>query len=178
MTALDAPPKRTSLPLTTPRLPHWASGLVGLLALCASGLLALLAGWGIAAFVVLAALLYLVGLPLWSLSIEGRRGATDRLMTSLVWTTFGVAVVPLVWLLWTVVDNGLPEINGSFLTFDMRNVIGDQQGGIYHAHHRHPARHASQRRSSPCRSACSARSTWSSTARGIGWRGGSPSSST
>jgi phosphate transport system permease protein len=133
MTTLEAPPRSPSLPLASPRLPTWAPYLVGLLAVCASGLLALLAGWGIAAFVVLAATFFVLGLPLWSLSIEGRRGATDRLMTSLVWTTFGVAVVPLVWLLWTVVSNGLPEINGSFLTFDMRNVVGDQQGGIYHA---------------------------------------------
>jgi phosphate transport system permease protein len=133
MTTLDAPPSRTSLPLTPPRLPNRAPALVGVLAVCASGLLAMLAGWGIAAFVALAAVLFLVFLPLWSLSIEGRRGATDRLMTSLVWTSFGVAVIPLVWLIWTVLKNGLPVINMDFLTFDMRNVIGDQQGGIYHA---------------------------------------------
>ena len=124
---------RTSLPLTAPRLPNWAPGLVGAVALGASGLLALLAGWGIVAFVVVAALLFVAGLPLWAGTVEGRRGATDRLMTSLVWTTFGVAVVPLVWLIWTVLDNGLPEINVDFLTFDMRNVIGNAQGGIYHA---------------------------------------------
>jgi phosphate transport system permease protein len=133
MTTLDAPPQRTSLPLSTPRLPAWAPALVGLLAVCGSGLLALLAGWGITAFVALAVVIYLVGFPLWSLSIEGRRGATDRMMTSLVWTAFGVAVIPLVWLIWTVIDNGLPVINVDFLTFDMRNVVGDEQGGIYHA---------------------------------------------
>jgi phosphate transport system permease protein len=136
MTALDAPPQppqRTSLPLTPPRLPSWSPYLIGLLAVCASGLLALLGGWGITAFVALAAVAFLVAYPLWALGVEGRRGATDRLMTSLVWTTFGVAVIPLVWLLWTVVSNGLPEINADFLTFDMRNVVGDDQGGIYHA---------------------------------------------
>jgi hypothetical protein len=41
MTTLDAPPQRTSLPLSTPRLPGWAPALVGLLAICGSGLLAL-----------------------------------------------------------------------------------------------------------------------------------------
>jgi phosphate transport system permease protein len=133
MTTLEEIPQRTSLPLALPRLPNWAPALVLLLAVCASGLLALLAGWGIAAFVALAALLFIAALPLWSLSIEGTRGATDRLMTSLVWTSFGVAVIPLVWLMWTVLDNGLPVINVDFLTFDMRNVVGDDQGGIYHA---------------------------------------------
>jgi phosphate transport system permease protein len=133
MTSLDAPSPPRSLPLVAPRLPSWAPALVGVLAACGSGLLALLAGWGITAFVVLAALIFVAGYPLWSLSVEGRRGATDRLMTALVWTAFGVAVIPLVWLIWTVLDNGLPQINGKFLTYDMRNVIGDAQGGIYHA---------------------------------------------
>jgi phosphate transport system permease protein len=133
VTAVDTPPARTSLPLTAPRLPNWAPGLVGVLAVGASGLLAMFAGWGITAFVALAAVIFLVGYPLWSLSVEGRRGATDRLMTSLVWTAFGVAVIPLVWLIWTVLAKGLAVINTAFLTYDMRNVVGDQQGGIYHA---------------------------------------------
>jgi len=132
-TTTDTLPPRTSLPLAVPRLPTWAPALVMVLAICASGLLAMLAGWGITAFVAFATVLFLVALPLWSLSIEGRRGATDRMMTSLVWTAFGVAVIPLVWLIWTVLDNGLPVINGDFLTFDMRNVVGDAQGGVYHA---------------------------------------------
>ena len=134
MTAtLDEVPQRSSLPLALPRLPNWAPAFVLLLAVCASGLRALLAGWGITAFVAVAAVLFIAALPLWSLSIEGTRGATDRLMTSLVWTAFGVAMIPLAWLIWTVLDNGLPEINRDFLTFDMRNVVGDAQGGIYHA---------------------------------------------
>ena len=134
MSTTQAPvEQRTSLPLTAPRLPNWAPALVALVALGASGLLMLLAGWGIAAFAVLAVLMFVVAYPLWSLGIEGRRGATDRLMTSLVWTSFAVAMIPLIWLIWTVLDNGLPEINAEFLTFDMRNVVGDAQGGIYHA---------------------------------------------
>ena len=133
MSTLEVTQQRTSLPLALPRLPGWAPALVGVLAACSSGLLVLLAGWGITAFVALAVVLFLVALPLWSLSVEGSRGATDRLMTSLVWTAFGVAVIPLVWLIWTVLDNGLPVINGKFLTYDMRNVVGDAQGGIYHA---------------------------------------------
>jgi phosphate transport system permease protein len=125
--------QRTSLPLAAPRLPSVAPGLVGAVALGAAGLLAMLAGWGIPAFLALGAVIFIVALPLWSASVEGRRGAVDRLMTALVWTAFAVAVIPLVWLIWTVLDNGLPEINVEFLTFDMRNVVGDAQGGVYHA---------------------------------------------
>ena len=65
--------------------------------------------------------------------MESRRAATDRLASSLIYTTFGLACIPLVWLLWTVLKNGLPVINAQFLTFEMRNVIGDDQGGLYHA---------------------------------------------
>ena len=31
------------------------------------------------------------------------------------------------------VQGAAPQINAEFLTYSMRNVIGDQQGGIYHA---------------------------------------------
>ncbi|WP_036563165.1 phosphate ABC transporter permease PstA [Nocardioides halotolerans] len=132
-TTLEEAPPRRPLTMTAPRLPGWAPVLVGVLAVCGSGLLALLAGWGAVAVFALAVLGFLVALPLWSLAVEGQRSATDRLMTSLVWTASGVAVVPLAWLVLTVVRHGLPEVNASFLTFDMRNVVGDQQGGIYHA---------------------------------------------
>ncbi|HRI94518.1 MAG TPA: phosphate ABC transporter permease PstA [Nocardioides sp.] len=132
MTTVDAPP-RGSLPLAAARLPVWAPGLVAAVAFGASGLLALLAGWGITAFVVLAAFLFVAGLPLWSAVVEGRRGAMDRLMTSAVWTAFVAALIPLVWLIWTVLSEGLSTINSAFLTYDMRNVVGDDQGGIYHA---------------------------------------------
>jgi phosphate transport system permease protein len=134
MTTTDAPPEsRAALPLTAPRLPSWAPALVAVVAFGAAGLLALLAGWGLTALLALTAVIFIVGLPLWAASVEGRRGAVDRLMTSLVWTAFAVALIPLIWVLWTVVDNGLDAINSQFLTYDMRNVVGDDQGGIYHA---------------------------------------------
>jgi phosphate transport system permease protein len=124
---------RVALPLAAPRLPAWSALLVAGLAGAAAGLVVLLSGWGVVAWLVLAYVAFLVTLPSWSAAVEGRRAATDRLMTALVWTAFVVAVVPLVWLTWTVVDLGLPMINGEFLTFDMRGVFGDAQGGIYHA---------------------------------------------
>jgi phosphate transport system permease protein len=133
MSTLEAPTSRASLPLTAPRLPNWAPALVAVVAFGAAGLLALLFGWGIPAFVALTALLFIAALPLWAATVEGSRGAVDRLMTSLVWTAFGVAVIPLVWLIYTVLSKGLGQINGAFLTYDMRNVVGDAQGGIYHA---------------------------------------------
>ncbi len=120
------------IPLTHPRLPRWAPVLMGVLAVAAAGLPALLLGWGVVAWLFLAVVLFLVALPLWSLGVENSRSAVDRLMTSLIWSAFGVTVLPLVWLIWTVVENGAALINGEFLTYSMRNITAEG-GGIYHA---------------------------------------------
>jgi phosphate transport system permease protein len=125
-------PATSPVPLTHPRLPRWAPVLVAVLALALAGLPAMLRGWSPVGWLVLSAVVFVVALPLWSAAVESRRAAVDRLMTSLVWGTFGVAVIPLVWLIWTVVRQGLPMISVEFLTFDMRNVFGPG-GGIYHA---------------------------------------------
>ncbi|MCW2796988.1 phosphate ABC transporter permease PstA [Nocardioides sp.] len=133
MTTTDiAPLPRSPMTLTHPRLPRWAPLLVGVLALAVTGLPAMLLTWGLVAWLLLSAVLFLVALPLWSLGVENRRAAVDRLMTSLVWSTFVIALIPLVWLIWTVARYGVPMIDGNFLTFDMRSVPG-VGGGIYHA---------------------------------------------
>jgi phosphate transport system permease protein len=49
-----------------------------------------------------------------------------------VCSAFGLALVPLGTLLWKVVSEGAPVVDGQFLTYSMRNVIGEG-GGIYHA---------------------------------------------
>ena len=127
----------TAVPLIAPsmahpRLPRWAPALMGVLAVAAAGLPSLLLGWSIVAWLVLSLVLFLIALPAWSWSVENRRAAVDRLMTSLVWSSFGIAVLPLVWLIWTVARIGAPMIDAEFLTFSMRNVVGPG-GGIYHA---------------------------------------------
>ena len=133
LTPAPAPTTRSSMQLATPTLPRWAPLLVAALALAASTLVSLLLGWGPVAIVVLAIVLFIAGLPLWSRLVEDGRRAKDRLMTCLVWAAFALALVPLFSLVGTVVAKGLPQINAEFLTYSMRNVVGDQQGGIYHA---------------------------------------------
>lgn len=118
--------------LTRPRLPRWATALVGAIALGLAGLVALLTGWSLTGGLALAILLMVAGLPSWSLLVEGRRSAADRFATALVWGAFTVVLVPLVWLIWMVVDHGVAAIDGEFLSYDMRNVVG-LGGGIYHA---------------------------------------------
>jgi phosphate transport system permease protein len=123
----------TPMRISHARLPVWAPALVGVMALAVAGLPALLEGWGPVKWVVAAMVVFLVAMPLWSRLVEGKRAAVDRLVTALIWTAFAVAVSPLVWLLYVVIRSGAPAINGDFLTTSMLNVIGDEQGGIYHA---------------------------------------------
>lgn len=120
------------LPLTRPRLPRWAPALVAVVAAAASGLLTLALGWGAVGWAVVGVLLYAVGLPSWSRAVESSRAAMDRLVTTLVWTAFAIALVPLISLMWKVVTEGAGVLGGEFLTYSMRNIIGEG-GGIYHA---------------------------------------------
>jgi len=120
------------LSLTHGRLPRWAPVLVAVLAAAASILLSLSLHWSTFGCAVLAAVLYAVALPAWSGLVENGRAAKDRLVTTLVYAAFAVALVPLVSLMLTVITNGIGVINGEFLTYSMRNIIGEG-GGIYHA---------------------------------------------
>ena len=139
-TEASMPVQRTQpLPDTTqrmslrrPRLPRWAPWLVAAVAASASALLTLTLGWSVAGWAVLAVVVYAVALPTWSRVVENGRSAQDRLVTTLVWSAFGIALVPLVALVTKVLVEGAPAISGEFLSFSMRNVVGEG-GGIYHA---------------------------------------------
>ncbi|HET8561674.1 MAG TPA: phosphate ABC transporter permease PstA [Marmoricola sp.] len=120
------------LSLRRPRLPRWAPTLTGVVAAATALLLAVLLGWGAVTTVVVAAVLHLVLLPAWSRAVEGARAARDRLATALVWGALALALVPLASMLWKVVTIGAPHVDARFLTWSMRNVVGEP-GGIYHA---------------------------------------------
>jgi phosphate transport system permease protein len=114
------------------RLPHWAPWLVAVVAAALSALLSLTLGWSVAGWAVLAVVVHAVALPAWSRVVENSRTALDRLVTTLVWSAFAVALVPLVSLVTKVLVEGAPALSAEFLTFSMRNVVGEG-GGIYHA---------------------------------------------
>ena len=127
---------------------------------------------------LVAALVFGVIQSVWSFAVEGRRHAVDRLATTLVYSTFVIAVVPLISVLFTVLVKGLKVMSWSFLTNSMRNVSPRNPGGgaghaivgtLEQVAHRCGLR--------ACLSGSSPRSSWSSTA-GVGWPGRSPSSST
>jgi phosphate transport system permease protein len=133
MTDLATPPQEhTHVPLRHPRLPSFAPLLAAGISTAAAAIVGMALGWNLTGIVVLAAVVYLVGLTLWSRTVENARAATDRLVTSLVWVALLIALVPLVSLIYKVVVEGSSALNGRFLTWSMRNVIGEP-GGIYHA---------------------------------------------
>jgi phosphate transport system permease protein len=66
---------------------------------------------------------------------RGWRKTKDRLAAVLVAAAFGVALIPLIWLLWTVVGKGWTAITASgWWSDDLRNhTFSDPGGGAYHA---------------------------------------------
>ncbi len=64
--------------------------------------------------------------------VEGRRLATDRLATTLAWMAFGLVMLPLVSLVWTVVTDGAARMDATFFTETMQGVVSEG-GGIRHA---------------------------------------------
>ena len=111
-------------------LPRWATPtvLVGsIVAALALNLTTGLAGWFGTSMV--AGLIFLLIQSTWSFAVEGRRHAVDRLATTLVYSTFVAAIVPLVSVIWTVLVKGLKVLDWAFLTQSMRNVSPRSPGG-------------------------------------------------
>ncbi|GAA2387558.1 phosphate ABC transporter permease PstA [Streptomyces glaucosporus] len=126
------PPGRT---LKQPRLPRWAPAALALGSAGAGIGIGLAAGldsrvqWGL-----IAAIVYVVATYVLASAVEGRRQAVDRLVTSLVWVSFLVAVVPLASLTWETIARGTKVLDGYFLTHSMNGVLTiEPGGGIYHA---------------------------------------------
>ncbi len=81
--------------------------------------------------VVVAAVINVVLIYVLSRISEGRRKATDRLMTGLVTTAFLITLLPLISLIFTTVVNGLPRFDLTFFSSSMRNVVGAGGGGLH-----------------------------------------------
>lgn len=81
---------------------------------------------------VVAGIVHLVAIVTISALAEGRRKATDRLVTALVAGAFLIAMAPLVSVTWTVVAAGIPRFDLEFFTYSMRSINGPG-GGALHA---------------------------------------------
>ncbi|AEA22731.1 phosphate ABC transporter permease PstA [Pseudonocardia benzenivorans] len=67
--------------------------------------------------------------------ISGGRRARNALATGLMTLAFLIALVPLVWVVWTVVSKGLaPVLTGHWWSESLNGLLARQQGGgAYHA---------------------------------------------
>jgi phosphate transport system permease protein len=114
------------------RLPRFAPLGLYLAGVGVGAALSAVTGFSITATVLYGVVLGTIAVYAASRTVEGRRKATDRLVTCLVTTAFAVAMVPLVSLVWTVLDNGLARFDGQFFSNSMYRVVGEG-GGAYHA---------------------------------------------
>ena len=85
--------------------------------------------WGLIALVLFVVLSYAI-----TATVEGRRQAKDRVVTSLVWACFVVAVIPLYSLVESTIAKGVKVLDGNFLSHSMdAGITTGPGGGIYHA---------------------------------------------
>ena len=114
------------------RLPRFAAAGLYAAGLALGAVLSALTGFSIALTVVYGVVLGTLFVYVGARLVEGPRKASDRLVTALVTTAFAVAMIPLVSLVYTVLDRGLARFDGTFFSNSMFRVVGEG-GGAYHA---------------------------------------------
>lgn len=113
---------------------HFPAVLLASCAAVVAGVLLLFGTFGFLLWGLLTAAAYVVISVTASARVEGSRKAKDRLVTSLVYGCFLLAMLPLVSVLWTVLVNGFARFDGYFLTVSMNGVLPSMDaGGAYHA---------------------------------------------
>ncbi|GAB3355264.1 phosphate ABC transporter permease PstA [Modestobacter lapidis] len=127
----SAPPA-TSTAASRPKLPRWAPWAVFAAAAVAAFLVGRLTSPNLALLVIYTVVLGTVVLYVVSRVVEGPRKATDRLVTSVVYSAFGIAMVPLLSLVYEVTRRGAERLDGEFLNSSLVGITGEG-GGAYHA---------------------------------------------
>ncbi len=131
-TATALPPPST---LVGRKLPRWTPAALVAGALAIAGVLAVLGpADSIEGFVLWTGSLFLIGQTVASFAVEGGRHARDRLVTSLIYTSFVITVIPLVSVLILTIKNGMARFDSSFFSSSLRNIAATNAGGgAYHA---------------------------------------------
>jgi phosphate transport system permease protein len=117
------------------KLPWWAPPVIAVAALAVSALLFTVGPLtGRVSYVLVAAVLFLIGQTVVSQSVEGWRHAKNRLMTSLLVVAVILALLPLAGVLGYTIAKGLARFDGTFFNHSMRAVAeSDPNGGAYQA---------------------------------------------
>lgn len=98
----------------------------------AAGVLSALGALGPFSLFITGILVYLASIYVVARAVEGRRHATNRLVTGVVTSFFLLALTPLLSVIVTVVARGLARFDLMFFTYSMRGILGEG-GGAYHA---------------------------------------------
>ena len=85
---------------------------------------------------VFGAIVAVVGIYAWSRAVEGPRRAKDRAITMAIVAAFGVAMAPLISLLYEVVKRGIPGLSSEF--FSRRRARQDRRRRRRARDRRHP----------------------------------------
>ena len=86
-----------------------------------------------ARWIIVSVIAYLVLTYVIARRVESSRQAVDRLATAVVTSAFVIVLIPLVSVVWTVIERGSNRLDSEFFTGTMRNVFGEIPGGGYHA---------------------------------------------
>jgi phosphate transport system permease protein len=130
----NSPAKGQTSALVGARLPRWAPYGAAAGGAAAAVLLKLLLGWtGWYTAFFSGAVIFVGILTSWSFSVEGRRRAKDRFATTLIYTSFICAIVPLVLILSYIAVKGLPLFSPDYFLKSMNGVTSRQEGGGVYA---------------------------------------------
>ena len=97
-------------------------GILAASVVLGAAIVTLLFGWNVLAVVLVSALIYSVAIYSASAVVEGHRHAVDRLVTAIVTTAFLLAMIPLVSVILTIVQNGWHRLDGKFFSYSMEGV--------------------------------------------------------
>ncbi|MGB3735477.1 MAG: phosphate ABC transporter permease PstA [Ilumatobacter sp.] len=103
-----------------------ASAAVGLIGWLSFGSV----NWAL--WIVVALVAYLATTLIVSRIVESSRQATDRFASALMTSAFVVVLLPLISVVWTVVERGSNRFDWAFYSTTMRGIVGEGGGG-YHA---------------------------------------------
>jgi phosphate transport system permease protein len=84
-----------------------------------------------ARWAIVTLLAYIVGTLIISRIVETPRQATDRFATAVMTSAFLLVLLPLVSVVWTVVERGWNRFDWAFFSETMRGVIGEGGGGFH-----------------------------------------------
>ncbi len=85
-----------------------------------------------ALWIVVALVVYLAATLILSSFVESRRQATDRSAAALMTSAFVVVLLPLISVVWTVIERGSNRFDWTFYSTTMSGIVGEGGGG-YHA---------------------------------------------